>query len=323
MYCPKCGKKIPDNSIFCMFCGEQLTAPDNVRDIEAPVYEQIYAGTPKPPQRVCEVCGRALPDTSVADVCVTCLYNRNFVAQPLVEQPERTAADSSAGDEHGGALPEPQAGARAFGTFHITLPPEGEDYPAESQNERVVPQDNEQYDGEQHDYEQHNDEQDESADDDTIDVAYHIRAFFSKKRTLKIAVAAVVCVFVITGVFLLFSTLFTEFTAGMFNSAPPSKAQSSSTADVEYDERISSTAQDMVRALAYSPDSVHFDTRTMAIEETEQGIFSVSQSFERLAPSGETKTSIYTAIMREDSAAESGYEPLMLKIDGKVLYDYR
>lgn len=302
MYCPRCGKKIPDQSIFCMFCG---TSIPKVEDESPPL-----PATPPPaaPQRRCAVCGRLLPETSISDVCVTCLYNRNFVAQPVSEPepaPAQKTEDAIEEDIFKSAYTASLGESHPSARKHFNIKFDDADTIGEIEDEDTI----------------------EDGLEDAIEEDEPVKprkTMLSKQKTIKIVLLSVIGVFVVSGIFLLFSTLFTEFTSGYTpprnNSSSSDSAQSNAP---QIDRALFLAAQQMVREKAYSPDSVHFETRTLEAQEESPGIFTVSQEFERLTPSGETQASNYIAILQEDSSLESGYKPLMLQVDGTILYDYR
>lgn len=80
-------------------------------------------------------------------------------------------------------------------------------------------------------------------------------------------------------------------------------------------------AQEMVRAQAYDPASVHFYQQGLSVDE-EAGVYTVSQRFDRNTASGETLTESYTAKLTLSDGLD-GYSPLMLEVGGGVLYDNR
>lgn len=79
-------------------------------------------------------------------------------------------------------------------------------------------------------------------------------------------------------------------------------------------------AQEMVKEAAYAPDSIHFDASTAQCT-VEAGDYTVTQQFERQTPQGEVVTATYTAIL--NLGGEKGYIPIMLKVDESILFDYR
>lgn len=299
MYCPRCGKKIPDQSIFCMFCGTSI--PEVEEELPRPIKQP-----PAAPQRRCSVCGRPLPETSISDVCVTCLYNRNFVAQPASEPkpaPAHKTEDAIEEDIFKSAYTASLGESRPPVRKHFNI--QFDDADKVGEIEDII------QDG----------LEDAIEEDEPVKPR---KTMLSKQKTMKIVLLSVIGVFVISGIFLLFSTLFTEFTSGY---TPPRNSSSSSDGtqsnEPQIDRALFLAAQQMVREKAYSPDSVHFETRTLEVQEESPGVFTVSQEFERLTPSGETQASNYIAVLQEDSSQESGYKPLMLQVDGKILYDYR
>lgn len=70
MFCRKCGKTIPDDSIFCPYCGEtvELIETNDENDI---IEKQIV-------ERKCEKCGKPLKpdnDGTLCDECTAKLIN--------------------------------------------------------------------------------------------------------------------------------------------------------------------------------------------------------------------------------------------------------
>jgi len=42
MFCPNCGKQIPDNANFCEFCGARLNNNNNLVNNENNIYNHSY-----------------------------------------------------------------------------------------------------------------------------------------------------------------------------------------------------------------------------------------------------------------------------------------
>lgn len=60
MVCPKCDRRIPKKSVFCLHCG-------------SPVHEESGKADTASERRYCILCGRQLPELGVSDVCDSCL----------------------------------------------------------------------------------------------------------------------------------------------------------------------------------------------------------------------------------------------------------
>lgn len=80
-------------------------------------------------------------------------------------------------------------------------------------------------------------------------------------------------------------------------------------------------AQEMIREKAYDPGSVHFYQQGLEVSEAD-GVYTISQRFDRNTASGETLTEPYTAVLTLSDDLD-GYTPLMLEVNGDILYDYR
>ena len=109
MFCGNCGEKIPDESIYCMFCGapakpaqpcpepqgsEDEWSGQSIweacrRDQEHADFEQNIsqeqteplAPPPleKPVIKCCRRCGKELAQTSISDYCLDCLYSADVM----------------------------------------------------------------------------------------------------------------------------------------------------------------------------------------------------------------------------------------------------
>lgn len=60
MICPKCSRRIPKKSVFCLYCG-------------SPAHDTAGEEDATPERRYCILCGRQLPELGVSDVCEGCL----------------------------------------------------------------------------------------------------------------------------------------------------------------------------------------------------------------------------------------------------------
>lgn len=111
-------------------------------------------------------------------------------------------------------------------------------------------------------------------------------------------------------------TLF--FISGQFNIVIPGFS-----AELTGEAReASGYAQAMVKEKAANPNSVHFDSRTLTASER-NGVWTVKQSFERLAADGNMAKSSYVAMLKLDGSSAKGYQAIMLEVGGDILYDTR
>lgn len=97
-------------------------------------------------------------------------------------------------------------------------------------------------------------------------------------------------------------------------------SQSASQRQEEHNKDAVNFAHEMVKDAAYAPDSIHFETSTVNCS-VEAGDYTVVEQFERQNAQGETITTTYTAIL--NLGGEKGYTPIFLQVDDAVLYDYR
>ncbi len=104
------------------------------------------------------------------------------------------------------------------------------------------------------------------------------------------------------------------------NEKPNNPSQSTIQRQEENLNKAIGFAQEMVKEAAYAPDSIHFDASTAQCT-VEAGDYTVTQQFERQTPQGEVVTATYTAIL--NLGGETGYIPIMLKVDESILFDYR
>lgn len=65
MYCPNCGKEIPDDAVFCPECGQMISSLRNEEDVVA-----VEPGIDSNKRKYCPNCGELIPDD--ADFCPEC-----------------------------------------------------------------------------------------------------------------------------------------------------------------------------------------------------------------------------------------------------------
>lgn len=80
------------------------------------------------------------------------------------------------------------------------------------------------------------------------------------------------------------------------------------------------SAHKMIREAAFAPDSIHFDSSSLECT-VEAGDYTVTQQFERKNPQGEVVNASYTAIL--NLGGDTDYIPIMLKVDDSILFDHR
>lgn len=288
MFCPKCGKPIPDDSSFCMFCGKSIPrifpekppaeepvqappAPFGDADFEVPFMEEEYDEPPVEPEtfvplpddldllepaptlRRCRMCGRELPETNVTGICVTCTNNRSFVP--------------AGGDE-----------------FRLDLDLDDE-YPEEYR---------------------------EASKSKKQKGAKKEKRERPKRR---IPLLPILAAALLMGAAACFAAFYLN------NGEGGETASQGSAAVSAQEKKAAGYAQEMVKEKAANPSSVHFDARSLKVTE-KQGVWTVKQTFERLAPDGQMAQSNYTAMLKVGDG-EGTYEPLMLQVDETTLYDNR
>ncbi len=112
MFCEKCGREIPEDSIYCAYCGIQLPSEVKASDWEETarlrelqeVYQDKKAGKkgsstfdvsygsdcirPGAPKKNCLDCGKELPASTIGEYCALCETRRNREAEAQAEAAE-------------------------------------------------------------------------------------------------------------------------------------------------------------------------------------------------------------------------------------------
>lgn len=111
MFCEKCGREIPEDSIYCAYCGIRLPPAGKASDWEeaARLRELQEAGQgkktekkaaarngyqgadcirPGAPKKKCLDCGRELPASTIGEYCALCETRRNREAEERAEAAE-------------------------------------------------------------------------------------------------------------------------------------------------------------------------------------------------------------------------------------------
>ena len=112
MFCEKCGREIPEDSIYCAYCGVKLPPEEKASDWEEAArlrelqeaYEDKKTGKPiygsrnishgadciRPgaPKKKCRDCGRELPASTIGEYCALCETRRNREAEAQAEAAE-------------------------------------------------------------------------------------------------------------------------------------------------------------------------------------------------------------------------------------------
>lgn len=324
MFCLKCGKQIPDNSVYCLYCGTKLpllepetrsawdirprtahvhTPPEP--DLPAPVSDFAKASPavstvaekdtssllapdttvelPVLELRRCSVCGRELPETSISELCVTCLNNRSFVATELPDElfetlfPEEQKLSESAAQETDSSPASTAAYAAPQPTpkpdFRLDIDLDGE-YPTAYAEPAPKP-----------------------------------KREIKNPKKLAILIFIVSAALLVGGAAIAIPYLFPDTTGG-----------SSATSQSNVDRKAVSYAHEMLKQSCANPDSVafHKDVKSEEID----GVWSITETFDRTSKQGEFTTTTYTALLRLDSEQSSGYVPVKLRIDDTVMYDH-
>ena len=93
MYCPNCGKKIPENTTFCGYCGEPVFDPEEF-------YEEPLREPPKEPKKrgfrkvylVPIICGAVVVLALVAGLIfkdqIASIFNKDSAPTGTAEQPD-------------------------------------------------------------------------------------------------------------------------------------------------------------------------------------------------------------------------------------------
>ncbi|MGI5967640.1 MULTISPECIES: zinc-ribbon domain-containing protein [Anaerotruncus] len=332
MTCPKCGKSIPDESSFCMHCGSLIDPLDAIEQLENP-------------KRHCAICGCELPETSIADVCVGCLYQRDFKssddAEPETDGPSgppKAAAFSisSSGLESDFVpdfdlddLPPVPGDSEELSSASSVFPtggpaPFATDEPAAFRADEPVTFQASESAVRSSDlfspskpFTVHIDDADyyeQPVPQQNKDEKQPKEPNSPSRRSPKWLVILGVMLILAAACVVIVPRLLPAagFLPGLSDAGKPSSEQ---------DEQAVVYAHEMVKAAAFSPQSVHFDQKSL--EMTHNGdIYTFTQRFERLTASGENAASVFTAVLRIETSTQ-GYVPLMLQVDDSILYDYR
>ena len=112
MFCEKCGREIPEDSIYCAYCGIKLSPEAKASDWEEAArlrelqeaYQDKKAGKkaavvcnayhesdcirPGAPKKKCLDCGKELPASTIGGYCALCETRRNREAEERAEAAE-------------------------------------------------------------------------------------------------------------------------------------------------------------------------------------------------------------------------------------------
>lgn len=334
MYCPMCGKVIPDESVFCMHCGRAIPAIPQDPPGQAFHQKSDTVELPLPGQAAVHshpfeepACTPELPDDTT--------FNGFEQLDAMFNEPEafEEALPIDPFDE-ADPFEEPDLFAEDLNAFDpLPLPNEarccticGRELPQSSisdicitclNNRSIVPDKA----GDSKPFTLNLDLDDEYPEEyrDLNTTIPHAKKPVLKKRfSLRLLMLPPILLALALGGWYLVSSLSSQ------KPQAPVSPGSSSAASVLPDLEKSAVyfAQDMVKAKAANPDSVHFDKSSLKVNQDGEE-WTVSQTFDRLTPSGETANSSYTALFSQNKNAEEGFQPLMLQVDGKVLYDNR
>lgn len=298
MFCLKCGKEIPEESVYCLFCGIKLpalppqspasppaeplpidpvpkTQPVNLdiwddSDFELPTFaddDELEPTEPIPPKQHCAACGRELPATSISDLCITCLNNRSFVAS----SPE---SEESLPDDD----PRDDSPANSRKSFQLDLDLDAE-YPSAFSEPPQQP---------------------------------------SVKKTgllqKKWFWIALIITLAVAGLALIFVPAFISDSDG----SGANSSQSPGASNME--RKVTSYAREITKNACANPDSVSFH-KDAKLEQND-GVWTVTETFDRNSRQGEFVTTTYRAVLRLDSTQSSGYVAILLQIDDTIMFDY-
>ena len=298
MFCFKCGKEIPAQSVFCLHCGAKLPSVPAKQEPAAqscltPIWEdadfdlpivpsvpeplspekpQTPQPAPSPPQKRCAVCGRELLESSISDLCVTCLNNRSFVAVPPdLEKEDFFLTDPLSDGSDTDLEAMPLSSKRESFQLDVDLDVEYPGAYAEESQSRPP----------------------------------------EKKSLRWLAILAIVLA--VVGCFAIFMPMLLPLFSGGASSS-----QSAQTTNLE--RKVVSYARKMTQIACANPDSVKFEKDEKVSEQ--EDVWTVQETFSRTSRQGEQVTTIYIAVLRLDSKQADGYAPIKLQIDDTVMYDY-
>lgn len=342
MFCPKCGKQIPDDSSFCMFCGKEIP---QVFPKEAPVDYEAYS-TPKsslPVQAPTSPFGESdiePLDEPLFESGLPFAEEDEPYTEPLLEpetfepesfEPEyfepETFMPAAAEIPDDFALPDDEPGI----PHRCTLC--GRELPASNitglcvtctNNRAFVPASSPEFqlnlnlDGE-YPEEYRDDTPSKKTARKQKNVQERANPTERQKKRFPL--------FPLLIAFLLVAGLGCLAAFYLGDGAKPSSPSASTSQEAngalsDQERNASVFAQNMVKSKAANPTSVHFDMHSLSVSE-KGGVWTVKQSFERLAPNGEMAGSSYTAVLKTDSSSSEGFKALMLQVDDDILYDYR
>lgn len=305
MFCPKCGKPIPENSAFCMFCGNSIPQEFQKEPMTAPAPEILSDPIPEP--------SRESPESPFYNIePPSPFYGTEPSDSPFYDAPP--AQPETFELEKPLETPAPYQRIR-----HCSLC--GRELPASNQtgicvtctnNRSFTPEplnDNFQLDLDL------DAEYPEAYRDKPQKIENQRDVTWKKRRFPLVMILAAVLLVGAMACFVVASLMKSP-------SGTPSSSQGGSAVTSAQEKEVASYAQNMVKSKAANPSSVHFQARSLSVSEKD-GLWTVQQSFERMAPTGEMTESTYTALLQLDENAADGYRPLMLQVDGSTLYDYR
>lgn len=288
MICPTCGKKIPEDSAYCLYCGAPVLIPEPESEAEATLIAE--------PQK-CTRCGRELPDSSISNLCVSCLHDdeqkaRYESARSVYEEDDFAPAEPVIRPSTQNIYSDlPKTDSKRH--FKVTIDDDAYGIPdIESTENATKPFAI-------------------SIDDDgfnDIEDGGPPKGRFPKKiLVLLLTLAVVMCVVIFV------PKLFSDS-----SNEPPASSAPAMSAEEQY---AVISAQEMVKRAAYSPSSVHFDRQSLKITG-ENNTYVISQRFERDTASAKSVASEYSAKLTLNGGVDAGYTAIMLKVDDDVIYDY-